>query len=640
MANNRIFIPTFISSITYNPARVLPRIYFYNGTKTTDTYYIQGYQSGSTTAVEQRAFSAFPYFDNYSGNTPDSGSRSLLFNNETAAYGTTPTGSLYSEYWADYVSLLYNPKTRLLDCSAIIPLADYFKMELNDVVEFRGNYYHLRAINDYNIRTSECNLQLLGPVFPEAIRGALPPVLDCTFDISVASFNTTTTTTSTTSTTTTTAAPTTTTTTTTGPTTTTTTTLGPLRLYEVRRTSSSGNVQFTDCDGNSQSFNLNNGLPYSRVASRTPPVGADVVNDLGLTTCDQCYTINVTSGTAVVSLCSSAGIALTDSISVGNSGCVKAVGQSGVGAFQWNWGSNCGSYGPTTTTTTTTIAPTTTTTIAPTTTTTSTTTIAPTTTTTTIAYSYYNAYVYDCGGCVTAGPTQKVRFPQGTTVTLNKYYVGDPGFVYLVVSSTTSGSAVDLTPGPYDSCYLACGGTTSTTTTTAGPTTTTTTLSPSTYRAIGCCDSASYYVGWTDTSQFHTASAATFYNPVEDKCMTIVENVASQSVSFTITSSKYSTYVYGYPGIYDQCNRCITLGGHPCPPTTTTTTTVAPTTTTTTTVAPTTTTTTVAPTTTTTTSGGGGTTTTSTTTTSEAPRYTFLRYDVDTNNCTTSNPQP
>jgi hypothetical protein len=229
MANNRIYIPTFISSITYNPARVLPRIYFYNGTKTTDAYYIQGYQSGSTSVIESREFGVFPYFDNYSGNTPDSGSRSLLFNNETAAYGTIPSGSLYSEYWEDYVSLLYNPKTRLLDCSAIIPLADYFKMELNDVVEFRGNYYHLRAINNYNLRTSECELQLLGPVLPDAIQAALPPVLDCSFDISVSSFNTTTTstttaspTTTTTSTTTTLAPTTTTSTTTAAPTTTTT----------------------------------------------------------------------------------------------------------------------------------------------------------------------------------------------------------------------------------------------------------------------------------------------------------------------------------------------------------------------------------------------------------------------------------
>jgi hypothetical protein len=51
-----------------------------------------------------------------------------------------------------------------MNASAIIPLADYFNMELNDIVEFRGNDYHLRAINDYNLSTGECNIQLLGPI--------------------------------------------------------------------------------------------------------------------------------------------------------------------------------------------------------------------------------------------------------------------------------------------------------------------------------------------------------------------------------------------------------------------------------------------------------------------------------------------
>lgn len=79
-------------------------------------------------------------------------------------------------------------------------------------------------------------------------------------------------------------------------------------------------------------------------------------------------------------------------------------------------------------------------------------------------------------------------------------------------------------------------------------------------------------------------------------------------------------------------------------PTTTTTTTTTPTTTTTTTTeAPVTTTTTttpyVGPSTTTTTTTLEPTTTTTTTTT-VAPTYTYLRFDVDTNFCTTNNPQP
>jgi len=180
----KIFIPTFISSIDYKPARVLPHVYFYNGTKESDSYFIEGYASGSTSSVTQNEITFFPYFDNYSGNTPTSSSFSLLFNNETAPYGEAPTGSLYSEYWETYVNLLYNPKTRLFDCSAIIPLADYFKMELNDVVEWRGNYYHLRAINNYNLANGECQIQLLGPVIGDVIAHQLPGI-PCAFDYSI-----------------------------------------------------------------------------------------------------------------------------------------------------------------------------------------------------------------------------------------------------------------------------------------------------------------------------------------------------------------------------------------------------------------------------------------------------------------------
>ena len=163
-----IYIPTYISSIDYAPARVQPRIFYSNGMVECETYYVQGFPLPSTGSITAYPQTAFPYFDNYSvvsgSQFPTTGSKSLLFNNEEAVYGTTPTGSLYSNYWSTYVELLYNPRTRVVNASAVIPLADYFQMELNDIVQFRGNDYHLRAINDYNLTTGECNIQLLGPI--------------------------------------------------------------------------------------------------------------------------------------------------------------------------------------------------------------------------------------------------------------------------------------------------------------------------------------------------------------------------------------------------------------------------------------------------------------------------------------------
>ena len=172
-----IYIPTYISDASFNPSRVLPRLFFYNGMVECEPYYIE---SGSAAfgGVTYEQF-AFPYFDNYNvvtGSFPTEDSLSLLFNNEGASYGTVPSGSLYTNYWEKYISLLYNPKTRLLNCSAIIPLADYVKMELNDIVNFRGNYYHLRAINDYSLKDGTCDLQLLGPIIADSLNRDLPIV--------------------------------------------------------------------------------------------------------------------------------------------------------------------------------------------------------------------------------------------------------------------------------------------------------------------------------------------------------------------------------------------------------------------------------------------------------------------------------
>lgn len=161
-----IYIPVYIGTVSYEPARVLPRILFFNGMVGCESWYIA---DANNSARQQNAF---PYFDNYnvvSGSFPTTDSKSLLFTNETAVYGQTPTTSLYTEYWEKYVQLLYNPRTRLLNCSAIIPLADYFDIELNDIVNFRGNYYHLRAINDYSLKDGTCNLQLLGPIIRDSI---------------------------------------------------------------------------------------------------------------------------------------------------------------------------------------------------------------------------------------------------------------------------------------------------------------------------------------------------------------------------------------------------------------------------------------------------------------------------------------
>jgi hypothetical protein len=172
MANNKVFIPTFISNQNFDPARVQPRLLYYNGTIEVPQYVIYAWASSNGSTFITKALTEIPYFDHYnvvSGSYPSTESDSLLFYNETSAYGTTPANTLFSEYWQTYIELLYNPRTRLINAEAVIPLADYFELELNDIVEWRGNYYHLRAVNDYSFTTGECKLQLLGPIIEDTL---------------------------------------------------------------------------------------------------------------------------------------------------------------------------------------------------------------------------------------------------------------------------------------------------------------------------------------------------------------------------------------------------------------------------------------------------------------------------------------
>ena len=203
-----VYVPYYINGDMSGPARVLPRVMFYNGLLPAPQYYIQGYFT-STGSAPAFPFNEYPYFDNYNvlpgDQTPSTGSYSLLYNNETAVVGSAPTASLVDTYYQRYLELLYNPRTRIVNAAAVIPLADYFDIELNDVVQFRSNYYHLRAINDYNLTTGQCLVQLLGPVIPDTVSSNVPFLDPCGFTYTMELVDTpppTTTTTTTTSTTT------------------------------------------------------------------------------------------------------------------------------------------------------------------------------------------------------------------------------------------------------------------------------------------------------------------------------------------------------------------------------------------------------------------------------------------------------
>lgn len=167
MSIEKINIPIFVGNDKYEPTTVSPRLLFYNGTKKTIGWWLDYNNTMSNLSI-------YPRFDVYSGNTPNSSSKSLLFYNEETSVGMKPTDSVYTLFWEKYISTLYNPKTRLLEAKGIIPLDLYFDLVLNDIVEFKGNYYHLITINNYNVNTGECDIELLGPIIYDSLAIDIP----------------------------------------------------------------------------------------------------------------------------------------------------------------------------------------------------------------------------------------------------------------------------------------------------------------------------------------------------------------------------------------------------------------------------------------------------------------------------------
>jgi hypothetical protein len=449
MSNIPIYIPTLISDINYNPAKVYPRLYFYNGKIDCEPYWMEYKPTSGSTSVTQVELSSFPYVDHYNvvtGSFPSIGSKSLLFQNENAVYGAIPSSSLYTDYWQTYINLLYDPKTRLINCKGIIPLADYYKMELNDIVEWRGNLFHLRAINDYDLKTGKCNLQLLGPV----IADTFGVEYDCNFTFSSTNYVTTSTTT------------------TTSTSTTTTTTASPLSCYgywAYNTGSTIGNVTYTCCfTGETLSFTppISDNTEQYFVSRTLPVVTGDVylfnpntpvAPPNGLNTGSWDYSKN--QSIELINGFDKSWISYynADSCSfdcdlyfdVVESRTVNALSGSVIywGLVGQNNGAiSTGSCAPTTTTTTS----------SPTTTTTS------TTTTTTAAPDNYYYFVrrYTCPGC-TIGSTS-IAISSTPLVVGNFYgYPGNEECFEILSSTSSTGWSVD-TYGmtSFTSCALYC----------------------------------------------------------------------------------------------------------------------------------------------------------------------------------------
>ena len=114
-------------------------------------------------------------FHHYGLNNPNF---ALLFEADFSTYTYEAlTSNLYTNHYKSYVESIFNPKKRNFVFKAILPLHIITKLQLNDSLEIKGNYYRIDKYS-YNILTGETTLNLINN-FEKSISNRICGRWDC-----------------------------------------------------------------------------------------------------------------------------------------------------------------------------------------------------------------------------------------------------------------------------------------------------------------------------------------------------------------------------------------------------------------------------------------------------------------------------
>tara|TARA_R110000744_G_scaffold1313_2_gene4647 strand:- start:194 stop:2614 length:2421 start_codon:yes stop_codon:yes gene_type:complete len=114
-------------------------------------------------------------FHHYGLNNPNF---ALLFEADFSTYTYEAlTSNLYTNHYKSYVESIFNPKKRNFVFKAVLPLHIITKLQLNDSLEIKGDYYRIDKYS-YNILTGETTLNLINN-FEKSISNRICGRWDC-----------------------------------------------------------------------------------------------------------------------------------------------------------------------------------------------------------------------------------------------------------------------------------------------------------------------------------------------------------------------------------------------------------------------------------------------------------------------------
>lgn len=116
-------------------------------------------------AISHKEVTTFNRPSNTSQVVPTANTTQLNFNTEINEWtqDTDFEKTLYTEYYQDYISDVFNTKTRLTKLKAYLPLRILLNYDLGDTFIVAGNAYKINSIST-NLLTGESNLELLNIV--------------------------------------------------------------------------------------------------------------------------------------------------------------------------------------------------------------------------------------------------------------------------------------------------------------------------------------------------------------------------------------------------------------------------------------------------------------------------------------------
>ena len=88
--------------------------------------------------------------------------KNINFNDEINEYslGTNFTGTLFNEYYINYIKDVFNPSRRLTKVTAYLPMKIFYSLKLNDLIQLGQNNYKINSLTT-NLTTGKTEFELL-----------------------------------------------------------------------------------------------------------------------------------------------------------------------------------------------------------------------------------------------------------------------------------------------------------------------------------------------------------------------------------------------------------------------------------------------------------------------------------------------